>query len=153
MSGRGEIVWRGVALLGCATGVAALALALMLWSRAEPKAPAPTAATPAAVALAGRTAMLSRLLAERRAVARIQLAFGDNGALAAACRAESADGAESPCFGAEKGIGTWSLRGARLCLSAAVINLAAESCYDVSGEAPTLQLAGSGFLAGNITLR
>jgi len=159
MSGTGETVWRGVALLGFAMGAAALAVSLMLWSRAGEKPVAVSAApvppqAPAAKppALAGRTATLSRLLSERRAVARIRLAFGGNGALDAACSAEAADGAVSPCFGDPAGTGTWALRGARLCLSAPVINLAAETCYEVSGEAPTLTLAGPGFLAGNMML-
>jgi hypothetical protein len=158
MNGAGDMVWRGLALGGFAMGAAALALQLA--SRgAEPaasSAPAPAAAARAAVnppALVGRTATLSRLLSDRRAVARIQLVFGANGALAAACSAEAADGAQSPCFGEEKGTGTWSLTGARLCLAAAVVNLAAETCYELSGEAPTLTLAGPGFLAGNMQLR
>lgn len=160
MSGKSETVWRGVALLGFVMAAAALALSLMFWSRAGDKAetrvaapPAPRAAPSSTPALAGRTATLSRLLSERRAVARIQLGFGASGALDAACSAEAADGAQSPCFGAEKGTGTWSLSGARLCLSSAVVNLAAETCYELSGEAPALTLAGPGFLAGNMMLR
>jgi hypothetical protein len=70
-----------------------------------------------------------------------------------ACSAESADGAQSPCFGEAKGMGTWSLSGARLCLAAAAVNLATETCYELSGEAPALTLAGPGFLAGAMQLR
>ena len=158
MSGQGEFLWRGLALLGFAMGAAALALQLM--SRAGDKTeiraaspPAPRAAASNPPALAGRTATLSRLLSERRAVARIQFGFGANGALDAACSAEAADGAQSPCFGAEKGTGTWSLSGARLCLASAVVDLAAETCYELTGEAPALTLAGPGFLAGSMQLR
>jgi hypothetical protein len=160
MSARGDIIWRGLALGGFLMGAAALALSI--WSRDSGRSPARvseprmgTSSAPDArpIALAGRTATLSRLLSERRAVARIQLGFGANGALAAACSAETADGAQSPCFGEGKGTGTWSLAGARLCLASAVVNLAAETCYELNGEAPTLTLAGPGFLAGNMLLR
>ena len=158
MSGKGEVLWRGLALLGFTTGAAALALQLTsrAGDRTETRAmapPAPSAADASPPALAGRTATLSRLLSERRAVARIQLAFGANGTLDATCGAEAADGAQSPCFGAEKGTGTWSQSGARLCVAAAVVNLAAETCYEVTGEAPALTLAGPGFLAGTMQLR
>jgi hypothetical protein len=103
--------------------------------------------------LAGRTATLSRLLYARRAVARIELGFGANGALDIVCRAESAEGAQAPCFDAEKGTGTWSLAGARLCVSAAALELAPDTCYEISGKAPNLTLAGPGLLAGVMFLR
>ncbi len=155
MSGRSEFVWRSMALLGFAMGGAALLLQLAGRTGEVPGAAAPQAKAPAAAvpALSGRTATLSRLLSERRVVARIRLAFGANGALEAACSAESADGALAPCFGAEKGPGTWSQNGARLCLASAVVDLAAEACYELSGEPPALTLAGPGFLAGMMQLR
>jgi hypothetical protein len=161
MSARGDIVARVIALLGLATGVAALALILVLWSRvggrpAEPRVAAPAspdAQSAAPPALAGRRATLSRLLSERRAVARIELGFGPNGALEIACRAEAADGAETPCFDAEKGAGAWSQSGAKLCVSAAVLKLAPDTCYELAGQAPNLTLAGPGLLAGNMFLR
>jgi hypothetical protein len=157
MSGKGETFWRGVALLGFLMAAAALALQFTSGGADRPApgvaAPAPRASASSPPALAGRTATLSRLLSERRAVARIQLGFGANGALDAACSAESADGAQSPCFGEAKGTGTWSLSGARLCLAAAVVDLAAETCYELSGEAPALTLVGPGFLAGAMQLR
>jgi hypothetical protein len=158
MSTKSDWPWRAVSLLGFVMSAAALTVSLLLWSRAGEK-PAASAATPAVaapaptLALAGRTATLSRLLAERRAVARIEISFRANGALDAACRAEAADGAEAPCFGEAKGTGTWSMQGTRLCLVAPVINLASERCYDVSGEAPSLRLAGPDFLAGSLMLR
>ena len=155
MSGRSKYLWRGMALLGFATGAAALAMQLAGTSGgADPQAarPAPPRAA-TAPALAGRTATLSRLLSERRAVARVQLAFGPNGTLDAACSAEAADGTQSPCFGTEKGTGSWAQNGARLCLAAAAVNLLAETCYEVSGEAPALTLSGPGFLAGSLQLR
>ncbi len=70
-----------------------------------------------------------------------------------ACRAEAADGAETACFGEEKGTGAWSLSGARLCLTAPVLNVAPGTCYELSGEAPHFVLAGPGFLAGTMHLR
>jgi hypothetical protein len=156
MIARRDFFWRGVSALGFAMGAAALGISLLLWSRGAEK-PAQSAAAPPVApqghALAGKTGTLSRLLADRRAVARIQFGFRPNGALDASCRAETADGAESACFGDEKGTSTWSLQGTRLCLVAPAINLRAESCYELSGEAPSLQLAGSGFLAGNMMLR
>jgi hypothetical protein len=132
MSARRDIFWRGVSALGFAMGAAALGLSLLLWSRGADKPAQSAAAQPGAPqgpALAGKTATLSRL------------------------RAEAADGAETACFGDEKGTSTWSLQGTRLCLVAPAINLRAESCYELSGEAPSLQLTGSGFLAGNMMLR
>ena len=154
MRGRSEFLWRGVALLGVAMGGAALLLQLAGRDGVEPRAAAPQAKGPAAVpSLTGRTATLSRLLSERRAVARIRLSFGANGALEAACSAESADGAQAPCFGAAAGAGTWSQSGARLCLASPVVGLAAEACFELTGEAPTLILAGPGLLAGAMQLR
>lgn len=156
MSGRSELVWRGLALLGFAMGGAALLLQLAGREGAEPRAAVPEAQAPTArvlPSLTGRTATMSRLLPERRAVARIRLVFGANGALEAACIAEAADGAQAPCFGAGNGSGTWSQNGARLCLASAVVDLAAEACYEVTGDAPALSLAGPGFLAGTMQLR
>jgi len=161
MSARHDTLWRGIALLGLATGVAALVATLVLWNRL-PAPAAPTAsvekrtatsapATP--IALAGHIGTLSRLLSERRAVARAELVFGAKGVLDVTCRVEAADGALSACFGDEKGTGTWSLTGSTLCLSAAALNLAASTCYELSGAAPQFTLAGPGFLAGSLLLR
>jgi hypothetical protein len=159
MTARSDIVWRMIALLALGTSVAALALALLLWDRVGPRQmrtagpAAPRAPSTAAPALAGRTATLSRLMAERRAVARAELVFGAKGVLDVTCRAEAADGALSACFGDEKGTGTWSLSGSTLCLSAAALNLASSTCYELGGDAPQLTLAGPGLLAGSLLLR
>lgn len=153
MIARGELVWRGIALAGLAAGVAALALHFAggTSDRPAPAAmPAPQRAIPA---LAGRSATLSRILPDRRAVARVALTFGARGALDVACRAEAADGAVFACFGEENGAGTWSVEGTRLCVAAPVLGLAAPHCYEVGGEPPALTLAGPGFLAGNMQLR
>jgi len=161
MSARGDAIWRGIALLGLATGTAALVGTLLLWNRLATRAPetriaaprAPSAPSSGPLALAGRTGVLSRISPERRAVLRIQLTFGANGALDIACRAEGADGGESACFEREKGTGTWSLSAARLCVTAEALKLAPDSCYALSGETPNLVLAGPGILAGNMMLR
>ncbi len=156
MSAKGEMLWRGVALAGLISGAAALALQFTgrAGDRAATIAAAPsTPRASAAPALAGRTATLSRLLPERRAVARIELVFGAKGVLNVTCRAEAADGAMSACFGDEKGTGTWSVEGASLCIAAAVLGLASPHCYGLGGEPPTLTLGGPGLLAGNIQLR
>jgi hypothetical protein len=156
MSGKGETVWRIVALAGLAAGVAALALQLTGGGGERTRAAAPSvqrAAAPAVPALAGRSATLSRLLSDRRAVARVELVFGAKGVLDATCRAEAADGAVSACFGDEKGTGTWSVEGASLCIAAPVLGLAAPHCYEVSGAPPALILVGPGFLAGSMQLR
>jgi len=158
MGGRSEIAWRGMALLGFAMGGAALLLQLAgrAGDNAATRSAAPQTQAPVARAvpsLTGRTATMSRLLSERRAVARIRLVFGANGVLEAACSAEAADGAQAPCFGADTGAGTWSQSGARLCLASAVVDLAAEACYELTGEAPALTLAGPGLLAGTMQLR
>jgi hypothetical protein len=156
MSAKSEMLWRGVALAGLVAGAAALAL--QFTGRAGDRAATPAAApsmprASAAEALAGRTATLSRLLSERRAVARIELVFGAKGVLGVACRAEAADGAIAACFGDEKGAGTWSVEGASLCIAAAVLGLASPHCYQLGGEPPALTLVGPGFLAGNMQLR
>lgn len=156
MSAANEWLWRGIALLGLAAGAAALALHFSgdIGKRAAPSAAAPVPPRAAAVpALAGRTATLSRLLAERRAVARVEMAFGDKGVLDVICRAEAADGAITACFGSEKGTGTWSIEGASLCISAAVLGLESAHCYALGGESPALTLEGPGILAGNMRLR
>jgi hypothetical protein len=154
--------WRWIALAGLAVGSVSLAGTIALWLRLQ-AAPAasgastqPAGTRPAAAPafkLEGRTAVLARLLAERRAVARITLRFGARGALAASCLAEAAEGGNSACFGAADGAGTWRMDGAELCLAAAAINLAAPECYRVSGDGDRLVLAGSGFLAGAMQLR
>lgn len=156
MSGKGEMFWRGIALAGFAAGVTALVL--QFTGRARETAPAavpsaPRAAAPAVPALTGRIATLSRLLSDRRAVARVELMFGANGVLDATCRAEAADGAMSACAGDEKGTGTWSVEGASLCVAAAVLGLGSPHCYVVSGEPPSLTLTGPGLLAGTMRLR
>ncbi len=154
MSGKSETIWRIVALAGLAAGVAALALQFTGGAGETTRAAAPSVPRAAAVpALAGRSATLSRLLSDRRAVARVELVFGAKGVLDATCRAEAADGAVSACFGDEKGTGTWSVEGASLCVAAPVLGLAAPHCYEVSGEPPALTLGGPGFLAGNLQLR
>lgn len=155
MSAANEWLWRGIALLGLAAGAAALALHFSggIANRAAPSA-APVPPRSAAVpALTGRTATLSRLLAERRAVARVEMTFGDKGVLDVICRAEAADGAITACFGSEKGTGTWSIEGASLCISAAVLGLESAHCYALGGEPPALTLEGPGILAGNMRLR
>ena len=152
---KADVLWRAMALLGFTSGIAALALSLTLWNRAaSPSESAPRVQPPApskaSVELTGRTATISRLLSERRAVAR---GFGASGALSIACRAESADGGTSACFGAETGSGTWSLASGRLCIEAAALQIPAGTCYELSGEPPHLVLAGPGILAGNMLLR
>lgn len=154
MSAKNELVWRGIALAGLGAGVAALALQFTGGAGERSAAPAAAPSAPrAAPALAGRSATLSRLLSDRRAVARIELVFGAKGVLDVTCRAEAADGAMSACFGDEKGAGIWSVEGASLCIAAAVLGLASPHCYEVSGEAPSLTLVGPGVLAGNMHLR
>lgn len=158
MSAKNDWPWRALSLLGFVMGAAALAVSLLPWSRSG-ETPAASAAAPAAatptppLALTGRTATLSRLLAERRAVARVEIGFRANGALDAACRAEAADGTETPCFGDARGTGTWRMQGTSLCLAAPVIDHPAERCYEISGDAPSLRLAGPGLLAGTMMLR
>jgi hypothetical protein len=156
MSGNSEMFWRGIALAGLVTGAAALTLHFTGRAGDGTRAAAPTApraAAPSAPALAGRTASLSRLLPDRRAVVRIELVFGGKGVLGVTCRAESADGALSACFGDEQGTGTWSVEGTKLCVAAAALGLAAPHCYDMDGEATVVRLAGPGLLAGNLYLR
>jgi hypothetical protein len=113
----------------------------------------PDTARPGAFALAGRTARLSRISAERRAVMRIELHFNAGGALAVSCSAESADGGQSACFGQRSGAGRWSLNGSTLCVSSPVLNLSGNACYDVSGSGNQLRLAGGGLLAGAMLLQ
>ena len=156
MSAANEWLWRGIALMGLATGAAALALHFSggIGNRVARTADAPAPPrVSAAPALAGRTGTLSRLLSDRRAVARVEMAFGDKGVLDVICRAEAADGAVSACFGSEKGVGTWSVEGTSLCIAAAVLGLGSPHCYELGGEPPALTLAGPGFLAGNMRLR
>jgi hypothetical protein len=64
------------------------------------------------------------------------------------CVAELADGGQSACFGQANGTGSWTLNGSTLCLSSAVINLPANTCYQVSGTGSQLVLSGPGILAG-----
>ncbi len=116
------------------------------------KAPEP-AARPGAYQLAGRTGSLSRISPERRAVMRIHLQFGSGGTMGVSCVAELADGGQSGCFGQANGTGTWSLTGTTLCLASAVINLAARTCYQVSGAGNQVVLSGPGILAGAMFLR
>jgi hypothetical protein len=108
---------------------------------------------PGAFNLAGRTARLSRISSERRAVMRIELQFGAGGALAASCSAESADGGQTACFGQRNGGGRWTLNGSTLCVSSAVLNLAGNACYEISGGGNQLRLAGAGILAGAMLLQ
>jgi len=113
----------------------------------------PDTSRPGAFALAGRTARLSRISAERRAVMRIELHFNAGGALAVSCSAESADGGQSACFGQSSGAGRWSLNGSTLCVSSPVLNLSGNTCYEVSGSGNQLRLAGGGLLAGVMLLQ
>ncbi len=119
----------------------------------EAAKPPETQARPGAFQLAGRTARLSRLLAERRAVMRIELQFGAGGALGVSCSAESADGGQTACFGQRNGSGRWTLNGAMLCVSSPVINLPGNTCYEISGAGNQLRLAGAGILAGVMLLQ
>jgi hypothetical protein len=82
---------------------------------------------------------------------RIVLDLG--GALTASCSAEAPDGAQSPCFGQQSGAGTWSLNGATLCLTSAVLGLGGQSCYQLSGEGNQLVASGPGIVAGPMFLR
>jgi serine/threonine protein kinase len=116
------------------------------------KAPEPQT-KPGAFQLAGRTARLSRISSERRAVMRIELQFGAGGALSVSCSAEAADGGQTACFGQRSGGGRWSLNGSTLCVSSAVINLPGNTCYEVSGAGNQLRLSGSGILAGVMLLQ
>ncbi|MCW5771498.1 MAG: hypothetical protein KIT16_07690, partial [Rhodospirillaceae bacterium] len=124
--------------------------------RAAPERPAaarPDAPPVGNSSFAGRTATLSRISAARRAVMRIQLHFGAGGALGASCTAEAADGGQEACFGQRNGGGRWSSNGSTLCLASAVINLPANTCYQVSGSGNQYSLSGPGFLAGAMFLR
>ncbi|HEY7609550.1 MAG TPA: protein kinase [Alphaproteobacteria bacterium] len=114
---------------------------------------APDTSRPGAFPLAGRTARLSRISAERRVVMRIELSFNAGGALAVSCSAESADGGQQACFGQRSGTGRWSLNGSTLCVSSAVINLPGKACYELSGSGNQLRLAGGGLLAGVMLLQ
>ncbi len=116
-------------------------------SKPDDKAPA------GAIRLAGRTASFSRLSREKRATLRVTLVFGAGGALTATCSAEAPDGAQSACFGQQSGPGTWSLNGNTLCLTSAVLGLASQSCYQLSGEGNQLVASGAGVVAGPMFLR
>ncbi|MGH7002339.1 MAG: hypothetical protein ACREIP_00170, partial [Alphaproteobacteria bacterium] len=117
------------------------------------KPPEPQSRRLGAFELAGRTARLSRISAERRAVMRIELQFGDSGALAVSCSAEAADGGQSACFGQRSGSGRWSLNGTTLCVSSPVINLTANTCYEIGGSGNQISLSGPGLLAGAMFLQ
>lgn len=151
-----ESIWRWIAVAGLATGSVALAGTVVLWLRMMPEVgtrasdAAPAAALPR---LDGRTGVLSRILAERRAVARIRLRFGAGGVLAASCLAEAAEGGVAACFAAAESAGTWALRDGALCLAAAAIDLADATCYALSGSDGQWTLAGPGLLAGTMQLR
>jgi serine/threonine protein kinase len=112
-----------------------------------------TPAKPAAYQLAGRTARLSRISSERRAVMRIEMQFGAGGALSVSCSAEAADGGQAACFGQRSGGGRWTLNGSTLCVSSAVLNLPGNACYELSGSGNQLRLAGGGLLAGAMLLQ
>jgi hypothetical protein len=118
-----------------------------------PEAVKPPEARPGGLQLAGRTARLSRISSERRAVMRIELQFGAGGALSVSCSAEAADGGQTACFGQRSGGGRWSLNGSTLCLSSPVINLPGNACYEVSGGGNQFRLAGGGLLAGAMLLQ
>jgi hypothetical protein len=122
----------------------------------EEKAPDKPGAEPqrgGVVQLAGRTGTISRLSPERRVVMRMHLQFAAGGVMGVSCVAELADGGQGACFGQANGTGTWSLNGASLCLSSAVINLAERTCYQVSGSGGQLVLSGPGLLAGVMFVR
>ncbi|MCW5771497.1 MAG: hypothetical protein KIT16_07685 [Rhodospirillaceae bacterium] len=149
-----DTIWRALALLGFVTGTLALAGVVVLWLRLDSEGGTPAPKAEAAVTkLEGRTALLSRLIAERRAVARIRLHFLAGGALEASCLLEAAEGGQSACFADVAATGKWMLRGAQLCLVAAALDLAAESCYALSGSGEQWTLVGPGLLAGAMQLR
>jgi hypothetical protein len=130
-------------------------VAFSVQSEKPPEAAPPTEpqTRTGAFPLAGRTARLSRISAERRAVMRIELQFGAGGALNVTCSAESADGGQTACFGQRSGSGRWSLSGSTLCLSSAVLNLPGNACYELSGAGNQFRLGGGGFLAGTMVLQ
>ena len=134
-------------------------VAFAVQSEKPPEAPKPPEAAkapearPGALQLMGRTARLSRISSERRAVMRIEMQFGAAGALSVSCSAEAADGGQTACFGQRSGGGRWSLNGATLCISSPVINLPGNACYEVSGSGNQYRLSGGGLLAGALLLQ